>query len=371
MEIRNWLVAGFLLIVVPAGIGSIWCCFAGLQGRIKKLLFAWVSGFLTVMAVSQLVLVPMVLRRYRFEAYQKVATVIYVALLIVAIVLNLQRLGKTKPYRKRKVLTAKITKTEKEPWNIWQILYLIGAIGLILIQAAVAGVFHHIDDDDARFVVEQVMAVEHGAMYTENPVTGKVSYWDMGEVRTDMVSPWAMLVAYWSKLSGIAPAILSHKYMPFYLILLTYAVYALLGIHFFKKDREKVGMFLVFVSALNIFGYFSTHTTSAVLLLRIWQGKALVGAMLLPAVFYIMFEIMSGSGKKMWYFLGGIAAAAAALASGSGITITPVAIGICGLAEMIHTRKIKKGILIWCTAIPSVLYLLCYLFFWQLLKIYF
>ena len=116
-------------------------------------------------------------------------------------------------------MTKTAAAVKKESWNIWQVLYLIGALGLILIQAAVAGVFQHIDDDDSRFVVEQVMAVEHGAMYTENPVTGKVSYWDMGEVRKDMVSPWAMLVAYWCKLSGIAPAVMSHKYMPFYLIL--------------------------------------------------------------------------------------------------------------------------------------------------------
>ena len=282
MEIRNWLMAGLLLVVVPSWIGSIWCCFAGMQGRVKNLLFAWVSGFLTVMAVSQVILVPMVLRRCTFAAYRKTATVVYLALMIVAFAVCWKRLKKAKSCRMQESVAAEeMTKTaaavKKESWNIWQVLYLIGALGLILIQAAVAGVFQHIDDDDSRFVVEQVMAVEHGAMYTENPVTGKVSYWDMGEVRKDMVSPWAMLVAYWCKLSGIAPAVMSHKYMPFYLILLTYAVYALLGMHFWKRDREKVSIFLIFVSALNIFGYFSTHTTSAVLLLRIWQGKALVG----------------------------------------------------------------------------------------------
>lgn len=393
MEIRDWLWAGFLLAAAPAWIGSIWCYFAGMHGRVKNLLFAWVSGFMTVMAVSQLMLVPLVLRRYSFAVYRNAATVVYLALMVMALVLNWKRLRTEKLCRTQESMTAtagnKIAGTEvpeksgiavgmeiaatekKESWNIWQVLYLIGALGLILLQAVVAGIFQHIDDDDSRFVVEQVMAVEHGGMYTENPVTGKVSYWDMGEVRKDMVSPWAMLVAYWCKLSKIAPAVMSHKYMPFYLILLTYAVYALLGMHFWKRDREKVSIFLIFISALNIYGYFSTHTTSAILLLRIWQGKALAGAMLLPAVFYIMFEIMSGKGKKMWYFLGAVAATAAALASGSGITITPVVIGICGLAELIHTRKIKKGIRIWCTAIPSVIYLLCYLFFWQLLKVYF
>lgn len=367
MEIKNWLVVCLLVVIIPTWIGSIWCHFAEMTGRVKNLLFAWVSGFLTVMAVSQLILVPMVLRRHGFTEYLNAATVLYGILIVWAAYLNRKRLsGRITCGRQQDR-----TETGRESRNVWQTLFLTGALGLILIQACAVGFFQHIDDDDSRFVVEQVLAVEHGAMYTENPVTGKISYWDMGEVRKDMISPWAMLVAYWCKLSGIAPAIMSHKYLPFFLILLCYAVYALIGMHLFKDDREKVSIFLIFSSALNIYGYFSTHTTSAVMLLRIWQGKALVGAMLVPAMFYIMFELMNQNRKKVWYFMAAVAATAAALASGSGITIIPVVIGICGLAELIHTRKIKNCILIWCTAVPSVVYLLCYLFFWQLLKVYF
>lgn len=367
MEIRNWLVTGLLVVMIPMWIGSIWCYFTKTTGSFKNLLLSWVSGFLTVMAVSQIILVPMVLRRYSFAAYQHTVSVLYIALMLAALFLNCRRWSSAKNSAKKQITEG----IDREGWDIWQILFLLGAIGLILLQAGIAGFFQHIDDDDSRFVVEQVLAVEHGVMYTENPVTGKISYWDMGEVRKDMISPWAMLVAYWCKLAGIAPAVMSHKYLPFFLILLCYAVYTLLGMHLFKDNREKVSIFLIFASALNIYGYFSTHTTSAVMLLRIWQGKALVGAMLVPVTFYIMFEIMSRNGERVWYFMAAAASAAAALASGSGITIIPVVIGMCGLAELLHTKKIGRCVRIFCTAIPSVIYLLCYLFFWQLLKIYF
>lgn len=371
MEIRNWLVTGILLVLVPGWIGSIWSYFADIKGKVKNLLFSWVAGFITVMAVSQIVLVPLVLRRYRFSHYTILAIVLYGVLMVAALVLNWKRFKKNKSAAELTESSPDETGTEEKDWNIWQILFLVGALGLIFVQAFVAGVFQHIDDDDSRFVVEQVMAVEQGTMYTHNPVTGNISYWDMGEVRKDMVSPWAMLVAFWCKISGIAPAIFSHKYLPFYMILLCYAVYALIGMNLFKNDREKISTFLIFVSALNIFGYFSTHTTSAVMLLRIWQGKALVGALLVPVLFYIIFEIMSQKKGKLWYFLGAAVSVAAALASGSGITIIPVVIGVSGTAEFIHSRNAKKTLAIWCMAIPSVIYLLCYLFFWQLLKVYF
>ena len=367
MEIKNWLVVSLLVVIVPMWIGSIWCYFAKMTGKLKNLLFAWVSGFLTVMAVSKIILVPMVLRRVGFTEYRYTATALYLALMIWAVYLNRKNIVRIMKNDR----PTKVAEASEKDWNHWQLLFLVGALGLILLQAGVAGLLQHIDDDDSRFVVEQVLAVEHNTMFKENPVTGALSYWDMGEVRKDMISPWPMLVAYWCKLSGIAPAIMSHKFLPLFLTLLCYAVYALLGMHLFKDDREKVSIFLIFASALNIYGYFSTHTTSAVMLLRIWQGKALVGALLVPAMFYIMFEIMNRNGEKTWYFLGATTATAAALASGSGITIIPVVIGICGLAEIVHTKKIVRGIMIWCTAIPSVIYLLCYLFFWQLLKVYF
>lgn len=359
MEIKNWLAVCCLTVLLPMWIGSIWSYFAKMTGWVKNVLFSWVSGFLTVMAVSQLILVPLILRRFRFSHYCWLATAVYAGLILLALVLNRKR------WKEKKEIP------HSEKWTVWQGLFIFGAVALIFLQAYIASAYQHIDDDDSRFVVEQVMAVEHGVMYTENPVTGKISYWDMGEVRKDMISPWTMLVAYWCKLGGIAPAVMSHKYLPLFLIPLCYAVYALIAMNLFRDDREKTGIFLILSSALHIFGYFSTHTVSAVLLLRIWQGKALVGAMLLPATCYIMFEIMSHGRKQMWYLLAAVCAAAAALASGSGITTVPLLIGVFGIAELIHGRNWKTMVLMWCTAIPSVVYLLCYLFFWQLLKVYF
>lgn len=362
MEIKNWLSTGCLLVLIPAWIGLLWAYFAGVQGKVKKLLFCWVTGFLTVMAVSQLILVPLVLRRFEFETYQNLAVIVYAVLILAAAALF------AKGRKNRKTVRAE---AQKKPWTGWQILFLVGALVLIFSQAATAGSFQHIDDDDSRFIVEQVIAVEKGSMYKEHLVTGDMTYWNIGEMRKDMLSPWAMLVAFWCKLSGIAPAVFAHKYLPFYLLLLCYAVYALIGMQLFRDDREKTSIFLLFAGALHLFGYFSTHTVQAVMLLRIWQGKALVGAMLIPAMYYLMYEIMEHAEEKVWYVLAAVCATAAALASGSGITLMPVLIGAVGGAQLIHTRKFKYAAAVWCTAIPSVIYLLCYMFFWQILKIYY
>lgn len=359
MTLQNLCIAAMMLLLLPMWIGNIWTCILPVENYLKKILLSWVSGFLTMMAVSQIVLVPLVLRRKSFNLYLKLWIAITIVLLVVATAFIIKK--------KRQ----KIKCEQKEKWNMYQSLYLAAALFLIFVQAFIAAAFQHTDDDDSRFVVEQVIAVEQGSMYMQDLVTGANVYWNMGEMKKDLISPWTMMVALLSKLSGIAPASMSHIYLPLFLIPMCYAVYTLLAMHIFKNDKERVCIFLIFVSALNIFGYSSTHTTSAVMLLRIWQGKAMVGAWLLPVILYLMFEIMSNSSQKQWYFLATTSVFATSLASGTGLVSVPILIGICGIVGMIYTRKVATGVKIWCTAIPAVIYLLCYLFVWQLLKIYF
>ena len=358
MEIKSLILLIQLLVIVPVLIGTIWANAAGVNRKIKYIAFSWLTGFLTMMAAAQVLLVPMVLRRMSFTLFFRCYTVLLLVLCILAVVLFV---GKYRPlvWEKPEALSA-VTG-----------LFIMGAVLLIGGQAGLMSNYQHIDDDDSRFVTEEVMAVEQGMMYTYNPVNGKISYWDMGEVRKDMTSPWTMFVAYVSKASGVAPAILSHKYLPLFLIPLCYVVYALMGLLFFKKDIEKTAIFLILVSALHIYGYSSTHTVSAVMLLRIWQGKALVAALLLPAAFYLICELLEKEEKQVWYALTAVAACAACLASGIGITTVPVVIAVGGVVNLIHRGGVGKTVKIWCTAIPSAIWLLCYLFFWQLLKVYF
>lgn len=359
MEIKNLLILSLLMVVVPLLIGTIWGGLLKIDHKIKYIAFSWLTGFLTMMAMAQVIAVPMVLRRKHFHPFQCVYTAALVILCVLALVFLLYQWKK------------KIAWAEHEKMNWTTILFVLGAVFLIGIQTYFVSAYQHIDDDDSRFVVEEVMAVERNAMYILNPVTGALSFWDMGEVRKDMTSPWTMFVAYISKMSDIPPAVLSHRYLPIFLIPMCYVVYAMIGLFFFQNNREKTGIFLIFISALQMYGYSSTHTISALMLLRIWQGKALVASLFIPLMFYLMCELQEKNEKKMWYAVTALTGLAGALASGIGITSLPVVIGVGGIVNLFHRGGVAKTVKIWCTAIPSVVCLLCYLFFWQLLKVYF
>lgn len=315
------------------------------------------------MAISQLILVPLVLRRYHFSTYCKIFIPIVIMLVAVGLFLTVWKWKKIKEVCRRQ--------NSNEHLNVWTLLFMIGAFFCVFAQAYLCSSYQHLDEDDSRFVVEQVVAVENDSMYTQNLVTGKISYWDMGQVRKDMVSPWAMFLAIFAKISRIAPAILCHKYLPFFFLFLCYAIYTLIAMNLLKDNLEKTAIFIILASTINLFGYFSTHTPAAVLLLRLWQGKAFVGGVMIPMIFFSMLEILDNKQGRIWYLFAAIVSCAAALASGTGIITIPIVIGCFSFVSLIHERKWNRMLGIVSTAIPSGVYLLVYLFFWQLLKVYY
>lgn len=362
MEISKLLLAALFLAALPFWIGVIVTHFLPEAAGIKKGLLQWLSGFLIMMASAQLVLVPLTLRRKSFDLFTRIYLAVLAVLILTALVFWVLE---WKNWKERG------RKREAPALNVWQRLLIAGAAVLVIGQAAAAGALQHIDDDDSRFVVQQVIAVEQGNMYTSDLVTGELVYWNLGEMQKDMTSPWPMFLAFFAKITGIHPASFSHVYLPVFLILLCYAVYTLIGMNLFHNNAEKVSIFLIFVSILNLTGYSSTHTVPAVMLLRIWQGKAVVGALLVPVIFLVMYEIMENKKRYIWYLLGAVTAIAAANASGTGITLLPLLIGLFGFVMLFHTRKLSAALLTWCMALPGAAYLICYLFFWQLVKVYF
>ena len=165
MEIRNLLILVLLMVIVPLLIGTIWAGLVQIDHKIKYIAFSWLTGFLTMMALTQMIAVPMVLRRQHFHPFQCAYSAVLVIACVIAVVVLLFR------WKMKKTVWAK---QEKMSWTT--ILFVLGAVFLIGIQTYFVSAYQHIDDDDSRFVVEEVMAVERNVMYTLNPVTGALSF---------------------------------------------------------------------------------------------------------------------------------------------------------------------------------------------------
>lgn len=387
MSLTGKILTGILFVVLPVIAGGIYSPF--LVKRIKlhfadicKLLIqTWIYGIITMFAVMQLIAVPMIAVRTTFTMLVNVWCALLAVLSAAGIVGYIAAVLRTKKHGGHAVDNAgtdndrmrELNKPETVPGRrscvCW--IALLAAVFVILTgyQARIASKYQHTDDDDARFVALELLAVDEDRMLTHNPIDGYPMYWNTGEVKKDYTSPWTMYVAACSRISGVHPAILSHRLMPMYLVPLCCLAYLLLGLNLFRDDWEKTLIFAIIVSAVNIFGYTSTHTVPSLLLLRIWQGKAVFAGLMVPVILdllYRLYEDCTLVPEKVLLF---VSCMASSLLSGGGIVIAALAVGFYGLVVLAKYRNIKNTLYIWLTCSPCVVYALCNVFWYQVFRL--
>ncbi len=353
MNLKPVLVLSLMFVLAPMWIGTIWTELLCTRGRVSRALHAWVFGFATMLAAGQIVFVPMVALGRKLSEAQAVWEFCMELLAAAAFVLLLVKRGGQ--------LFAGEKDCAERGKQVFPIIFGVLAAVLIFLQAYIPARYEHSDDDDARFIAEAVSAVVHDSMYQDSPIDADFMYWDVGEVRKDLTSPWAMFLAMQSNICGLAPAVLAHSYLPFFLILLCYGLYALIGAELFGGDCEKTALFLIFLSVIHLFGYTSTHTLASMLLLRIWQGKAVCASFVLPLLFYLFCRLIKGRGTGETALLY-VTAAGGCMLSGIGIVTSPIVLMIYGIVDFCCHRKWQRLLAVWGAALPCAVFLGYYLF---------
>ncbi len=194
-------------------------------------------------------------------------------------------------------------------------LLFFGLLGFQLYKAAAYASF---DGDDAYYVVESLIAQQADVMYRILPYTGRPTDLDIRHA----LAVFPMWVAFIAKRSGIHATIVSHTIMPFVLIPLSYLVYYEIGRRLFrfnphsgdkektaleqmKKERagrrqmeddtflhrENLPIFMILMAVFQIFGNVSIYTNETFFLTRTWQGKAVAGSLVIPALFWMFLWI--------------------------------------------------------------------------------
>ena len=193
MIYKNLLYTGMLFVVLPVWFGLLWVWYLKIEGTVRKLCNAWVLGLASMFASGQILLVPMILGKRTLTEAVTLWKIFLVIVSIVIMVILIRRCG---------ILVTVENKLEnkKKKAGAWKIIF-----GIL---------------DDARYVSEEVSAVVHDTLLVDDPITDEYMYWDVGEVRKDVTSPWTMYVAMCCKITGIAPAVFSHTFFPFFMIIL-------------------------------------------------------------------------------------------------------------------------------------------------------
>lgn len=354
MIVLQILMLIFCMVILPFGIGVLpgrW-----LKKEDRTLTGIWISGYLVLFALFELVGIPVVL----FTVYHGFSRLCLIFGLLAGVGFLA---GVVRLLKKKEDYSSLLEGSFPEKRTVEEWVYLVLFALLLGFQLYMAFTRASFDGDDAYYGVQGLIAQQQDTLYRINPNTGRSAPLDIRHALALM----PIYEAFLGKMSGIHATIIAHSAAPIGLILLTYALYFQIGRKLFPGKRTEILRFLILMALFQIFGNVSIYTSETFFLTRTWQGKSFAGNFVLPAVLWIFLELFKpvqrGEKRKQtgyWILLALLNLAGGA---SSSLAVLLSCLMSAGLSLIAAVWKRKPWILVKTvlSCIPGGIYVLFYL----------
>ena len=341
-----------LLILAPFGTGLL--INRHLDADNRSLGITYVAGFLTLLAVFQLIAVPVVfMDPWGFE------TIVDLFTAAVTLLTGMGITGAMHHWRREGRIFGK-TVGWKERGRIEQIQWILVFL-LLGFQLFMAVTHASFDGDDAYYVVQSVITDETNTLYRILPYTGMSTSLDMRH----SMAVFPVWIAYIARMSGIHAAMVSHTVLPVFLIPLTYIIYYEIGRKLFKEKKEQLPSYMILVCLLQIYGNVSIYTNATFLLMRTWQGKSILANVVIPGIFMILLWLFEGEPEKrgqrngMWFLLFMLNIVAAMMSTAS-VFLNTLLLTVMAVVFSLQEKNLKILFKMAVCCIPCMVYALLY-----------
>lgn len=344
----------FWLFIIPFCIGLIPANFISAEKRSPG--FVVLSGYFIMWALFEISAVPMVLW-VEYENFRTASAVFTVVTLLAAAagIWLLYRNAGGQRFR----VTAVVKGLPAGNGIEWLLFFIL--LGFQLYKAVACASF---DGDDAYYVVESLIAQEADVMYRILPLTGGSTGLDVRHA----LAVFPMWVAFVSVRAGIHATIVSHVVMPLVLIPLTYLLYYEIGCALFQKmPQDKLPVFMIIMALFQIFGNVSIYTTETFFLTRTWQGKAVAGSLVIPAVLWLFLLLCGGERKEkedrrgLWLLFVCVQMTAA-VCSSIAVFLVSILTALTAFVLACVRRDLKLLLKFAAACIPNAVYMAVYVF---------
>ena len=267
MNMIHWGMLMLLVLAVPFFLGMIPVSYTGKQHKTPT--FVWLSGWLVMFTVFELVGIPFILLEKKFSALVLVYSIVIVCLVIFSLFFG------------RNIWKELVVFPKEERKNRWSILAWALFFMMLLFQIYMAVFYEYYDGDDAYYLAVPVLSNTYDTMYLRDCYTGFT--YDL-DIRHAM-SPTPIFIGWLAKLSGIHSTIIAHSVLSVVWLILMYCVYGEMSKYLFKKEKQYRPLFMCLISLWYIFGNVTISTAETFIMTRTWQGKGLFAGVLLPCIF--------------------------------------------------------------------------------------
>ncbi len=356
-----YIVKGIVIIIIML----LCCIFVGkLWKRQGNLLEASLLGFATLLAIFQLICMPLGLAGQPFHVVCNLFLVILIGLIALSIVLSIVQ-------RRKYTLFAWPTK-----FHLFLLLALILIVWQILRQVILQP---QVYGDDTVYIglVNDIRTsdVIHGRI----PKSGA----DLALADANLkyvFSCYYQFLAFWCRLFDFHPLLLMKTFLPILVGILSYGVFWLIAEFFFHEDIAKKSFFLFFIALLVEFGNLTNHSFSRRMLQWTWNSKTILFTILLPLLFLLANRVAQEqsdeSGTAVKTFAGSgfrlrecLLLATVSVACGAA-TLTGLAFSLLMLFAVGLTRAIlaKRGsilVKVLLSGVPTLVLLFVVILFWK------
>ena len=365
----------FVFGIAPVGIGGLWT--KGMGQKREKILNLYLAGFLSELAVFQLIAVPVMVKEvYGMNLLVYLTTAVLAVLAGAGFIWTFLRerglhkqTGQAQACSLRKSTVPGAGKGARNRirraavQNPEYLLFWLLFLASVGYQMYMAFAYASFDGDDAYYVVQSVLADQTGVLNRIRPYTGLSTDLDIRHALATL----PLWIAYVARMTGIHATIVAHTLLPLIFIPLTYYVFVQIGRKLFSDGSVKLPIFLTLVSIMQIWGNISIYTNETFFLTRTWQGKSVLANLILLVELWLMLELCArekngerqeetGSQLPYWLLLA-VNHIAAAMMTSMGAFLTATLFSITALVAAIRYRRWS---ILWKTAlccIPNVIYL--------------
>lgn len=272
MNMIHWGILILLVLVLPFLLGMIPVLYTAKQHRTPA--FIWLSGWLVMFSVFELVSIPFILAEKKFSALVIAYSIVVLLLVVFTLIM-----AKKHP----KDLQMSLPKIQKQ--NMCSLAGWLVFFAILLFQIYMAVFYEYYDGDDAYYLAVPVLSDAFDTMYLRDCYTGYTYSLDIRHA----MSPTPIFIGWLAKLSGIHPTVIAHSVLSVVWLLLMYCIYAEISNCLFVKEKQYRSLFMCMMALWHMFGNVTISTAETFAMTRTWQGKGLFAGVLLPAVFLCFF----------------------------------------------------------------------------------
>lgn len=330
------MIKGILALFWLVGIPAV----AGIPFTEKKecsLSEAFINGYLILFTIMEVLALPMIFLKMPLHVLTATYGLLSAGLAVAGIVF----------LKKKKSSSDLLKKGENRPS-----LYFWATVFVIVLQVLICSLMAHMDADDCFYVATATTDVHTDTIFEVDPYTGREYRFFP---KRYILSPFPVFLAVVSQLSGgLHPAVMAHMIFPAVFLVAAYVVQALLAKKWFSEERRARDMYLLLVVCLCGFSGYSVYNSGNFQMVRIWQGKALLAAVLLPCLIWLCISILLEEERKYSWNLLLAANISCCLLSSMGIILAPLLTGCFLLLSLFVRKDIKRVLTGFCCCLPPI-----------------